>query len=379
MLEIEKFHKQEYGVLPEISVIHGGSFHILGELCDFLNLPTLSVSVNLPLYLSLSPRKDSGYRFYDSVLKESRRSTFSGLKFKKEDRWTNYLKAAIYSFLKFGLDLKGLNVSVLSRIPHNSGIDSGAAMFFCMGYALKNLYVPEMSSENFYSVLREGCENFMSFHFSAADFCRFMGGTEGCFVLTNPVNKSWEKIPVDSDEMLVLTDSGLSFLSSKSEIESRENKCSVAFSKFKKIFPDISPEDYTPGIISESGVVLSEEERRAVLYIIKEIQAVKEGGAALYKSDMAGFSKVLNNSHQGLRDLFEISCPEVDWLVRRVQELEGASCSRLIGRGLRGCTFSMMKKEVFDIYMEKLEEYERIFGFHPAIYRVKTSDSIKIL
>ena len=40
MLEIEKFHKQEYGVLPEITVIHGGSFHILGELCDFLNLPT---------------------------------------------------------------------------------------------------------------------------------------------------------------------------------------------------------------------------------------------------------------------------------------------------------------------------------------------------
>ena len=107
--------------------------------------------------------------------------------------------------------------------------------------------------------------------------------------------------------------------------------------------------------------------------------AAKKALEAIKSGDATAMGKIFAAEQRNISELADLTSPEVDWLVRRVQELEGTSCSRLIGRGLRGCTFSMIKKEVFDIYMEKLDEYERIFGFHPAIYRVKTSDSIKII
>ena len=151
------------------------------------------------------------------------------------------------------------------------------------------------------------------------------------------------------------------------------------FSKFKKVLPGVSPEDYTPDIISESGVVLSEEERRAVLYIIREIQAVKEGGAALQKSDLAGFSKVINNSHQGLRDLFEISCPEVDWLVKRGSEMSSVCGVTEISVGITGTLVALIENGKEEEFKEKLEEYERIFGFRPTMREYIPSGSIRII
>jgi galactokinase len=78
---------------------------------------------------------------------------------------------------------------------------------------------------------------------------------------------------------------------------------------------------------------------------------------------MEDFGKVLNRSHESLRDNFEVSCPELDWLVKRAWELPGVYGSRLTGPGFGGCTITVLSTDHHDMYMERLEEYERIFGF----------------
>jgi galactokinase len=73
----------------------------------------------------------------------------------------------------------------------------------------------------------------------------------------------------------------------------------------------------------------------------------------------------MNKSQAGLRNNYEISCPEIDWLVKRALEIDGVLTSRMIGKGFGGCTLSVMRSAALPEYLSRLEEYERIFGFKP--------------
>ena len=87
-----------------------------------------------------------------------------------------------------------------------------------------------------------------------------------------------------------------------------------------------------------------------------------------------------------MRDMFNISCPEIDWLVKRVLEFDSASsarnpsaCSRITGKGFGRCSYSIIKKTDVENYAQRLAEYERIFGFRASYYEVKPADGAHVV
>jgi galactokinase len=137
--------------------------------------------------------------------------------------------------------------------------------------------------------------------------------------------------------------------------------------------------DYAVADLVESMGNLPEEIRRRCMHIVQELSRVGDAEDALKKADLAAFSKLSYHSHESLRDLYEVSCPEIDWLVKRAQELEGVLCSRMTGDGFGGCTFTFIKEAVIDDYKKRLEDYERIFGFHPVIYEIRPASGARIV
>jgi galactokinase len=122
-----------------------------------------------------------------------------------------------------------------------------------------------------------------------------------------------------------------------------------------------------------------EKIRRRTMHVVEEIRRVSDAGEAVKRSDLASLAKIIFNSHESLRDLYEVSCPEVDWLVKRAQELEGAAGSRLTGLGFGGCTYTIIRRELVEEYKKRLDEYERIFGFRPLIHDVKLATGARII
>jgi len=115
------------------------------------------------------------------------------------------------------------------------------------------------------------------------------------------------------------------------------------------------------------------------MHIVEEIRRVDDAGDALERSDLASLAKIIFHSHESLRDLYEVSCPEVDWLVKRAQEIEGVAGSRMTGLGFGGCTYTIIRRELVEEYKKRLEEYERIFGFRPVIFEVKLATGVKVV
>jgi galactokinase len=137
--------------------------------------------------------------------------------------------------------------------------------------------------------------------------------------------------------------------------------------------------DFAAADILESMGNLPEEIRRRCLHIVQEIRRVSDAETALANEDIPALAKIFARSHESLRDLYEVSCPEVDWLVKRAQETEGVAASRMTGKGFGGCTFTFIESEAAEAYKLRLEDYERIFGFHPVAYEMKIGSGARVL
>ena len=102
--EVYEAHKKEYGENPKTVILTPGRFHLMGEhSCWFFKDKTLSMAVDIPVYVAVSLRDDSALRFNFVQLKEKKKSDLTNLKVKKEDRWANILKAVVFGFAEGGL------------------------------------------------------------------------------------------------------------------------------------------------------------------------------------------------------------------------------------------------------------------------------------
>ncbi|MCL1959029.1 MAG: galactokinase, partial [Spirochaetes bacterium] len=156
---IGQIHRTEYEIEDDRnrsnSVIIAeapGRIHFLGEEESGY---FLSAAIDRHIELAVSFRKDNSFRFYAYDLDERKRSTFVNLKYKREDRWANYLKTAIFLFHNLGYPMKGINISFCGNIPQNIGLASSIAIETAAAAALKSLFKAQISDTELAEKLQE--------------------------------------------------------------------------------------------------------------------------------------------------------------------------------------------------------------------------------
>ena len=114
-------HKKEYGVKPSVISQAPGRFHLCGEHSWMFRDKTLSMAVNLPVYVAGSLRDDTSFRFNFVQLEEKKHANLSSLKLKKEDKWANSVKSVLYGFASGNFDLKGIDFTIYTDILPSAG------------------------------------------------------------------------------------------------------------------------------------------------------------------------------------------------------------------------------------------------------------------
>jgi galactokinase len=164
-----------------------------------------------------------------------------------------------------------------------------------------------------------------------------------------------------------------------SEYNRRREECRRCVDLLSPRKPGTALRDYSPDDLRDSMGEIPETTRKRCLHVVEENQRVLEAEEALRRHDLVAFGKLMNRSHESLRDLYEVSCPELDWLVKRAQETEGVYGSRLTGAGFGGCTVTLIEEEAIPRYREHIMPYERIFGFRPEVYLCRPCGGARVL
>jgi galactokinase len=369
-MDIIQLHRIEYEAAPDFVVSAPGILKLIGEhTADVLGM-FLAMPFNKRLSIAISGRRDSSIRFYAADLNERKRTNISNLKYKREDRWSNYIKGALAIRSMSGSLTRGFNITVLGDIPMDLGLGSASALGCA---AVRLVCMATGASCDDEAVLKDvlAVDNlYFERPPRTADYLATIKARENSLLYVDMVSGLTTALPLPSgNAKFLLTDSKVPRPPEDNEILGRSQDCAKGLEFLGGATEGLR--EFNVGDLDEYMGVMPEHIRRHCMFVIEEMQRVTEAREAALHADLPQFVKALNRSQSGLRNHYEISCPEADWLVKRAMEIPGVHASRLTGKGFGGCIVTIIEENAFDEYRARLEEYERIFGFKPVVWEVE--------
>ena len=385
MLDIGQIHRTEYELpddrsVPVVIAEAPGRIHFLGDHSEPKAGMFLSSAIDRYARIAVSARRDNSLRFFAADLGERKRTTLLNLKYKREDRWANYIKVAIQVFAGRGYQVKGLNFTLTGDIPQQVGLASSSAIEVAAVLALKGFFRANITEKELINSLIAAKAVFFEVQHNPVDYLIPFSAKKDQFLIVDESGFKVKRIKSPlSKYKLIIMDSRVPRMGVDEELKQRKADIKKGLDLLSNKKQGVSFRDFATTDIVESMGNLPEEIRRRSLHIVQEIRRVNDADESLRRSDIASFTKIINQSHESLRDLYEVSCPEIDWLVKRAQELDGVLASRMTGQGFGGCTYTFIREDVVEEYRKRLDDYERIFGFHPIIYEMKLSGGSRLV
>ncbi len=364
-------HIREYQEDPEVMVSAPGVANVLGEHTEFAEGHGLSFALPFRMTVAVSRRGDHSFRFFAPDYEERKKCSLTNLKYKREDRWANYLKGSIYGLQNMGCPIDGLNVTVGGDVPGGIGLGSSAAIVVAATRAIAELENFDLTELQLLQCAHQAETAFLHEDTGFLPHLASHHAREKHISFIDTHNLTVQHIPFDpADIRLLLVDTRVP---SQEAEEDREERIELSNQCMTQLKNRLGGRDYRHLSLSEirqSLGILPESRRRVCIHVAQEFHRVSEVSAMLAEGDFEHAGKEMMRSHEGLRDLMEVSVPEIDWIVKRGSEMDGVLGSRLSGRGFGGCVLVMIRHDAMDSYRDKMEEYERIFGFHPNIYPI---------
>lgn len=372
--EINNLHKEEYGHYPEVVVRVPGVVNMMGEHTEASQGFVMTFGVDRYALIALSCRSDNSLRFFAGDSRERKRTSIANLKYKREDRWANYPKGVLAAIYNLGFELKGINWTLLSDIPQGVGLGSSSALCAGTALALKSLLDIDLTEGQLVEAARYAESRFIQGPGYIADTlsCFFARRNQALFLDTRTLD--YHYIPLPEELCFLITDSQVPPSFQEEDFPEYARSREECLEILKNRRPGNTLRDYSRSDLREGMGDFPEISRRRCLHIVQENDRVKKMRKALENGKWGQAGKLMYHSHESLRDFYEVTCPELDWLVKRAQETEGIWGARMTGAGFGGCTLTMLTPSALPAFEVHLEDYDRIFGFKADHYICRPAD-----
>ena len=362
-----------------------GRVNLIGEHTDYNGGHVFPCALTLGTYGIARKRNDRKIRFYSD--------NFSGLGVMETSlddlvpspaaKWTNYPKGVIWAFEKKGYSIaQGMDVLVYGNIPNGSGLSSSASLEVLTGVILKDLFDIEISMQDI-ALIGQYSEN----HYNGCN-CGIMDqfavamGKKDCavFLDTNTLQYEYATVKLE-DAKIVITNSKVKHSLVDSAYNDRRRESETALKDLQKVVDirtlgDLTEEEFEIHKDAIGDEICKKRAKHAVYENQRTIRAVK----ALKENDIAGFGRLMNQSHISLRDDYEVSCEEFDILVDLAWKINGVVGSRITGGGFGGCTVSIVKNDAVETFVEQVGKgYKEQTGHEAEFYVVEIGDGARRL
>ena len=380
MKELQALHVEEFGRKPDCIAQAPGIINLMGEHTDYSEGFVLQAALPLFANVAVSRRDDVSLRFYTADAGERKKTSVPNLKYKREDRWANYLKGVLAELSELGIDIPGLEFTITSTIPQNIGLGSSDALCTATAIAVCRCLGVELSDQDMIDVAYGAEARFIGLPKEPGDVATSLLAVQDKAVFLDMRTLEYRQVNLNlKDAVLVLTNSHVPHINADDYIEERREECRQCVEHLQTRRSGVSLRDYTVKDLKSGIGVLPESLRRLCMHVVEENTRVKEAIQLLPEGDMETFGRLMYRSHESLRDSYEVSCPELDWLVKRSSEIDGVYGSRLTGPGFGGCTLTLVRETALNDYIDRLGEYERIFGFAAEAFPFRVADGARIL
>ena len=386
---VVQHYQTAYHARPAFVARAPGRVNLLGEHVDYNDGWVLPAAIDRAAYVAAAPCPSPLVSLEALDLNESSVFRVTELDAARKidaagqplSGWARYPAGVAWSLRGEGLAVGGLDAVLASDVPVGAGLSSSAAVEVAFaaawrhtgGWARTPMALAQASqrAENHYVGVNSGLMD----QFASA--C----GQAGHALLLDCRTLEWEALPLPAGVSIVVADTGMRRELGKSEYNNRRAQCEAAVAGLSAVLPgihalrDVSLDDFNRHAHRLDPLVA-----RRARHVVEECARTRAAVSILKAGRVADFGALMNDCHASLRDLYEVSSPELNAMASAAQALPGCYGARLTGAGFGGCTVNLVAAEAAEDFRRDLAAaYAAATGYTAEIYVCQAAGGAEII
>ncbi len=367
-----------FGKTP-VLVSSPGRINLIGEHTDYNDGFVLPAAIDKQIIYAVALNGTNNCNAYAAFNDE--KVSFSLDAVHPTPGWINYLLGVVDQLQKRGLKVPGFDCVIAGDVPVGAGLSSSAAvegglvaaLDHLMGYALTRMemaLIGQKAEHTFPGVQCGIMDQFANLH-----------GKKDQVMLLDCRDLSFTYYPFNfPNQKIVLCNSMVHHSLASSEYNVRRSQCEAGVKVLQETYPQVkSLRDATMQMLDAVRSRLDGIVYKRCAYVIAEITRVQQAGIYLQEGNLQAFGKLMYETHDGLSHLYEVSCPELDFLVELARQRPEVAGARVMGGGFGGCTINLVEADKVEDYIAYIQDrYQQQFGKVPEVYVTTIEDGVTV-
>lgn len=373
--------EERFAEKPQVLARAPGRVNLLGEHVDYNDGLVLPAAIDREVRVAASPQPgemvtllalDLGEEVSFDLQHIEQKLDLSG---KRLPTWALYPAGVAWALRGAGYPVAGLRAVFSSDVPIGAGLSSSAAVEVAFGVLWRASGGAPQGSMELAQLCQRAENGYVGVNCGLMDQFASACGVGDHALFLDVRSLEWRPYPLPPDTAIVIADSGVRRSLASSAYNERRAACEQAVAGLRQYMPGISSlRDVSAPEFAAYGYYLPQPVQKRAEHVVKEIARVESAVHALERGDAQVFGALMYAGHASLRDLYEVSVPELDALVRIARGLDGCYGARLTGAGFGGCTVNLVSEPQAEAFIQNLSSaYQEESGRQANIYLCKAS------
>ena len=379
--QAQKIFQEKFHQAPSLTVYAPGRVNIIGEHTDYNDGFVMPCAINYGTAVAGLPRDDGQWQVYAADLDLEDSFSLREPIAKSEQKWANYVRGVVH-FIQARLPdfQQGADLVISGNVPHSSGLSSSASLEVAVGKFCQQLANLALSHTDIALIGQQAENQFVGANCGNMDQLISALGEKDHLLMIDCRSLATEAEPVPEDVAVIIVNSNVPHDLVTGEYNTRRAQCEAAAKFFGvKALRDVSVAQFNARE-AELAAVDPLVAKRA-RHIVTENQRVLDAAAALKANDLARLGELMGQSHDSMRDDFEITVPQIDYLVELAQLAIGrAGGARMTGGGFGGCIVALAPHDKVAAVRKIIEEnYQKTTGLKEDFYVCTASQGVHLV
>ncbi len=359
-----------------------GRINVIGEHTDYNSGFVLPAAIDKAAYFAISLREDDVINLFAADLEKNYSLDLADLAPVKKPSWPNYILGPLAQFKKRNVGLNGFNAVLLSDIPIGAGLSSSAAIECAAAFAFNQLFDANVSRMELVKMAQASEHEYAGLMCGIMDMFASVMGKQDHVIRLDCRDLSFEYFPFRLEGItVILFNTNVTHSLASSEYNTRRRECAEGVALIRQHHPEVtSMRDVTLEMVDKYVLPVNKTVDMRCRFIVEEIRRVQDACDMLNAGDIASLGAKMFETHDGLSKKYNVSCPELDYLVDKVKGNPSVIGARMMGGGFGGCTINLVKDEAVETLIEEISsDYKKDNNRNLTVYRVSISDGTEAL
>jgi galactokinase len=368
--------------MQHLTVKAPGRINLIGEHTDYNEGFVMPAAIQKAATVYIEKREDSAIHLFAEDIQESYTLNLDTVAKSSKD-WANYIIGVIAQFQKLVTIPAGFTLRLKSDVPIGAGLSSSAAIECAVAFAINELFALGLDRMQLTKMAQKAEHEYAGVLCGIMDQFASMFGKKDQVILLDCKTMHYQYYPLKlANYDIVLLDTQIKHALASSEYNTRRAECQQGIVLIQQKYPTTkSLREVSMDMLNEC--VDSSQMKKVYnrcKYVIEEIERTQAAAKDLQEGQLAAFGQKMFATHDRLSLLYEVSCPELDFLVKELKDNPNIIGARMMGGGFGGCTINLIKKEATASVVQKLvASYHKTFQKNLLSYEVNIDDGASIL